>query len=38
MEQLVSIGIFFGGLGLLFCGFGLFWYVSVYERLNKKDQ
>jgi len=35
MEGLGSIGIFFGGLGLLLASFGLFWFVSVYSK-NKK--
>jgi hypothetical protein len=35
MEHLATIGTFFGGLGLLLCSFGIFWGVSVYEKINK---
>ena len=35
MENLVSIGIFFGGLGLLLLSFGFFWFVSLYEKHKK---
>jgi len=35
MEWLSAIGIFFGGLGLLFLSFGLFWFVSVYSTPKK---
>jgi len=39
MEQLASLGIFFGGLGILLISFGIFYYVSVYEKINKpKDK
>jgi len=27
-----SVGIFFGGLGLLLLSFGLFWFVDVYSK------
>ena len=27
-----SVGIFFGGLGLLLLSFGLFWLVDVYAK------
>jgi len=30
-----SVGIFFGGLGLLLLSFGLFWLVSVYVKTKE---
>ena len=36
MENLYNIGIFFAGLGLLLGSFGLFWFVSLYDKKNKK--
>jgi hypothetical protein len=38
MEHLASIGIFFAGLGILFVSFGVFWFVSVYEKINASKQ
>ena len=41
MEQLSTIGIFFGGLGLLLSSFGILWFVSVYQKakmLKKEKQ
>ena len=41
MEALSSLGIFFGGLGILFLSFGLFWFVSLYEKtkgLKEKEE
>jgi len=35
MEYLSTIGIFFAGLGALLCSFGIFWFVSVYQKVNK---
>jgi len=35
LEALCNLGIFFGGLGILFLGCGLFWFVSVYAK-NKQ--
>jgi hypothetical protein len=32
MENLADLGIFFGGLGILFLSFGLFWFVSVWAK------
>jgi hypothetical protein len=32
MEALGSLGIFFGGLGVLLLSFGLFWFVSLYSK------
>ena len=29
---LSTLGLFFGGLGILFLSFGLFWFVSVYSK------
>ena len=38
MEHLISIGTFFGGLGLLLLSFGLFWFCSLYkESINKSE-
>ena len=34
MEYLTSLGIFFGGFGLLMISFGIFWFVSVYQKKN----
>ena len=34
MEYLTAIGMFLGGLGALLCSFGIFWFVSVYEKVN----
>jgi len=36
MENLASLGIFFGGIGVLFIGSGLFWFISEYSKKNKK--
>jgi len=38
MENLGSIGIFFGGLGLLLLSFGLFWFVDVYKKSKRSNQ
>jgi len=38
MENLGSIGIFFGGLGLLLLSFGLFWLVDVYKKSKSSKQ
>ena len=41
MEVLGTIGIFFAGLGLLLASFGLFWFVSLYEKakgLKEKEK
>jgi len=41
MEALGTIGLFFGGLGLLLSSFGLFWWVSLYEKakwLKEKEE
>ncbi len=32
MEVLSNIGEFLAGLGVLFLSFGLFWWVSLYEK------
>lgn len=34
MEHLTTIGIFFAGLGILLGSFGLFWWVSLYEKVK----
>jgi len=38
MENLFNIGIFFAGLGILLASFGLFWFVSLYEKINLPKQ
>ena len=39
MEHLVTISMFFAGLGLLLISFGIFWFVDVYKKLNTpKDE
>ena len=42
MEGLAGVGIFFagffGGLGFFFIGCALFWWVSVYKKLNEPKQ
>jgi uncharacterized membrane protein len=34
MEHLATIGMFFAGLGILLSSFGIFWFVSVYQKIN----
>ncbi|WP_279380169.1 hypothetical protein [Sporosalibacterium faouarense] len=34
MQFFISIGIFFAGLGVLFIGSALFWWVSIYEKIH----
>lgn len=36
MENLLSIGAFFGGLGMLLFSFAAFWFVSEYKKKNDK--
>ena len=36
MDNLYNIGIFFAGLGLFLASLGLFWFVSLYDKKNKK--
>lgn len=38
MEHLATIGIFFVGLGVLLSSFGIFWFVSVYEKINSPKE
>jgi hypothetical protein len=38
MENLIPIGIFFGGLGLLLLSFGVFWFVDVYKKSKMSKQ
>jgi hypothetical protein len=35
MEHLTTIGIFFGGLGILLLSFAALWFVSLYDKKNK---
>jgi len=37
MEYLAAIGTFFTGLGALLISFGIFWFVSVYKKVNNQD-
>jgi len=34
MEHLATIGLFFAGLGILLTSFGIFWFVSVYQKIH----
>lgn len=38
MEHLATIGMFFAGLGILLSSFGIFWFVSVYEKVNSPKE
>lgn len=38
MEHLETIGIFFAGLGLLLFSFGIFWFTSVYKKVNTLEK
>ena len=38
MEHLATIGIFFAGLGILLLSFGVFWFVSVYQKINTSKE
>ena len=38
METLASLGTFFGGVGLLFISFGIFWRVSLLVEKEKKEE
>ncbi len=38
MEHLATIGIFFAGLGILLFSFGIFWFVSVYQKINSPKE
>ncbi len=38
MEHLATIGIFFAGLGILLSSFGLFWFVSVYQKIKSQKE
>ncbi len=38
MQNLSSIGMLLGGLGLLLLSFGLFWWVSLYDKYKKSKQ
>ena len=35
MENLASLGILLGGLGVLFLGCGLMWFISEYFKTKK---
>lgn len=37
MTSLANLGIFFVGLGILFASFGLFWWISLYEKVKFPD-
>ena len=38
MENLSSLGIFLGGLGVLLLGCGLMWFISVWSKQQEKKQ
>lgn len=38
MEHLATIGIFFAGLGILLLSFGVFWFVSVYQKIYSTEE
>jgi hypothetical protein len=38
MEHLGTLGIFFGGFGIMMISFGLFWWVSLYEKVHFPKQ
>ena len=38
MEYLTTIGTFLGGLGLLLCSFGIFWFASLYAKANNINE
>ena len=38
MENLETIGTFFLGLGVFLISIGVFYFVSVYERINLKEK
>lgn len=38
MGNLFDIGIFFFGLGVFLLSFGLFWWISLYDKYNKSKQ
>ena len=35
MENLALLGTFLGGLGFFLLSCGLFWWISLYDKLNK---
>ena len=35
MEQMIAVGAFLGGLGLLLLSFGVFWLGSLYKESIK---
>jgi cbb3-type cytochrome oxidase subunit 3 len=37
MEMLMGIGAFLGGLGMLLLSFAVFWFTSVYQKVNEKN-
>jgi len=40
MQHLADLGFFFGGFGIFMLSCGLFWWVSLYEKvhLSKKSK
>ena len=38
MENLASLGIFLGGLGVLLLGCGLMWFLTMYSEKGKQSK
>ena len=38
MEHLVTLSIFFAGLGVFFIGVGFLWWISLYEKIKLPKQ
>jgi hypothetical protein len=38
VENVASVGTFLGGLGLFLLSFGLFWWVSLYDKHSRSKQ
>ena len=36
MENPASLGIFFGGIGILLLGSGLMWFISIWSKRNSQ--
>ena len=37
-NMLSTIGLFFGGLGLLLASFGVLWFVSLYAKTKESKE
>lgn len=38
MDNLSSLGIFLGGIGVLLLGCGLMWWITIYDKIHKSDK